>query len=819
MPRLVTFGGLVVLGEDDGPIPTIRGRNLALLALLARSGAGGMTRERLASYLWPESDQDRARHSLDQALYRLRQILGSDLFLDGGGTLLPNRGILDGDVQRFTDALASGDRRRAVDEYAGPFLDGFHLSKSGEFERWADEERMLLHRQCVQALETLARSTEAEGDARDAVRLWLRLAAAEPLSARVTRESVQALARIGDRSGALELAERHVHRLARDIGAEPDPDLLRWMEDLRTRPAPAPSNLPSPTHASAEGPSQPETLPTGPPAPRRRVAWALGAAAVLVAALLWQSGAPVDPAPAVAVHEFENRTGDENFDPLAGLASDWVSAGLSQTGLVQVIRGPGSRARSVDRVEGRIYRVGDSLRAEVQILGEDGRVRTGLEPVWSAATSPSDLLEPLRAGVLGAVASLHDPRLRDWSGSALRPPDYDAYREFAAGMELHAVPRDLTAAEARFARAGALDPDYLIPRLWQAWTLYMMQDYADADSVLGDLVPQRDGMTPLERAWHDRIEALLDGDTEESYQAAMRMVEAQPGSAWTLSLANAAIDARRPAVAVQALERTGIPVLGLQREHGWTLLTAGYHRLGEYGRELEVAEEAIRLDGLGWGTGGPGVQALAALGLVPELTSRLERIRSMPPIQAGLPQGPSTLLVAVTELRAHGHAEAADELASRFFEPATSTSGTDPASEVLRAELLYELGRFSDARRVLDELSPEADDGRRRRLRGVLAARAGDEALARQIAEALASDTRPYDFGAAAFGAARIRAALGDDEEALALLVRAFAEGAKREAVQELHVTRDFDGLRSDRRFREVLDPHGRAPAGRDPGG
>ena len=44
-------------------------RKLALLVLLASAGERGVSRERLLTYLWPESDSARARKSLAQLLY------------------------------------------------------------------------------------------------------------------------------------------------------------------------------------------------------------------------------------------------------------------------------------------------------------------------------------------------------------------------------------------------------------------------------------------------------------------------------------------------------------------------------------------------------------------------------------------------------------------------------------------------------------------------------------------------------------------------------------------------------------------------------
>src|SRR5690606_1516152 len=128
-------------------------------------------------------------------------------------------------------------------------------------------------------------------------------------------------------------------------------------------------------------------------------------------------------------------------------------------------------------------------------------------------------LEPLRQQVLGALGTLYDPRLSVWAGRAHRPPTYAAYQEFAVGVELHAVPRDLAGAAEHFRRAAELDPGYVLPRLWLAWAWIMSGEYARADSVARALEADHARMSPVDRAWHDRIVALLAGDNEASYRA------------------------------------------------------------------------------------------------------------------------------------------------------------------------------------------------------------------------------------------------------------------------------------------------------------
>jgi len=83
-------------------------RRLALLALIASGRGKGVSRDKLVSYLSPESSAESARHSLHQLLYYLRQQLGDDAFL-GSDPLRLNPAIITSDVAEFEDAIERGE--------------------------------------------------------------------------------------------------------------------------------------------------------------------------------------------------------------------------------------------------------------------------------------------------------------------------------------------------------------------------------------------------------------------------------------------------------------------------------------------------------------------------------------------------------------------------------------------------------------------------------------------------------------------------------------------------------------------------------------
>src|SRR5687768_9582980 len=140
------FGGAVLEGPS-GPLSgsTVQRRRIALFAMLAASGRGGISRDKLISHLWPERDTANARHLLSALVYETRQALGEDVISAAGEELRLGSAIRS-DVGDFGDAVREQRLDQAVSLYAGPFLDGFFMKGGAEFERWVDERRSHFHR-------------------------------------------------------------------------------------------------------------------------------------------------------------------------------------------------------------------------------------------------------------------------------------------------------------------------------------------------------------------------------------------------------------------------------------------------------------------------------------------------------------------------------------------------------------------------------------------------------------------------------------------------------------------------------------------------
>lgn len=233
--RLLTFGGLTI-HTGSGPMTgaSTRRHRLALLALVAVARNRGLGREKIAAYLWPEKDAEHARHGLNQLVYSQRRHLEDGGLFLGRKTLRLNPALITADVWEFEDALDAGDLEAAVQLYAGPFLDGFFLRDAPEFDRWVEDQRRRLQRRCGDALTRLARAATSAGDHARALVWWRQAAELDPFDTDTVRHLVQASLIVGDRATALRHVHQHADLLRTELGLEPDPHLVRLIEQVRS---------------------------------------------------------------------------------------------------------------------------------------------------------------------------------------------------------------------------------------------------------------------------------------------------------------------------------------------------------------------------------------------------------------------------------------------------------------------------------------------------------------------------------------------------------------------------------------------------------
>jgi hypothetical protein len=171
------------------------------------------------------------------------------------------------DVQLFDADLRAGRLEAAAARYVGPFLDGFRLPGTSDFERWADEERTELGHRYAGALERLARAAAGRDDPADAARWWRRRAALDPLDARTAEALMRALVANGDTAGALQHARIYEVLVAQELDVPADGSILELARRIRAGEVAPPERPTAPMAAPVVAPvAAPGAAPVAAPA-------------------------------------------------------------------------------------------------------------------------------------------------------------------------------------------------------------------------------------------------------------------------------------------------------------------------------------------------------------------------------------------------------------------------------------------------------------------------------------------------------------------------------------------------------------------------
>ncbi len=223
--------GPPTLTLDGRQVMLDRWKAVALLAYLAVEDRPHR-RDGLATLLWPELSQAKARNGLRRTLHALKQALGDD-WLDVSRETVELRRTpnLTVDVWRFRALLKpqagaaappAAALREAVALYRDDFLAEFSLRDAPTFEDWRYFTAEELRREMACAGDALLRAQREAGDLEAALQTARRRLALDPLEEGAHRSLIELYLAAGDRAAAVRQYEHCAQMLAQELGVEPD---------------------------------------------------------------------------------------------------------------------------------------------------------------------------------------------------------------------------------------------------------------------------------------------------------------------------------------------------------------------------------------------------------------------------------------------------------------------------------------------------------------------------------------------------------------------------------------------------------------------
>ena len=137
--RLRTLGRTRIRSEAGSEIELRSAKHTALFLYLNAESRRNHLRSELCEMFWT-TERSRARHSLSQALYDIRNRVGSVLATSGEGVTLDAPGAWY-DVDRLEERMSRDEIAAAVELYAGPYAVEMDDVGTDGFERWLEAER------------------------------------------------------------------------------------------------------------------------------------------------------------------------------------------------------------------------------------------------------------------------------------------------------------------------------------------------------------------------------------------------------------------------------------------------------------------------------------------------------------------------------------------------------------------------------------------------------------------------------------------------------------------------------------------------------
>ena len=737
--RLITLGGLALLDQDGRAVSSLGPRILALLTYLALA-TKPLSRDHVAELFWGDRDEDRARHSMREALSRVRQLLGPESIPQRSNSVILSASAsapLSVDALALVSASIAGDTKTVAELYTGPFLDSVHTGGARSFEEWTDAQRSTLESRFIAACAPECARLRDAGAWMECAELARRWLSAAPLDPKPALELLHALAAPGT-ADALRLATReyqHItERLAADFSLTPHSSVSAAADEMARRSFTLTQIAPSIiVPVSVADPTDGEAPPLRRRTMRHRTRWFVAssaAAAGLVALVilvshmsLGRSGATDNSSLSIMPFEVVGQTRD------AWLATETprlLDAALSRehvVSVVNVVEPARLREMLPDGDTSRVPSGADALAAARKLGARwllTGGVTVGGGYYWLDASltdvsnsrrirhvtitdTALDVVIAQTTARLVASLDMHDGGAQF---AELEPNAVSAYRSYLRALQLRGQFRTLEATAA-LDEAIATDSGFVSAVMERRYMLGAVYDTAAVDSVRAldhAYFEHRQRATDFERLYVDSYVALHTGDHVRAEALSRALLARYPRDPRAYSRAMEIlslhgrfaeeIDVAQRAIALDSAGQTadsaecGVCI-------GYRAMSEAASNMGDLPRAESAARHATSLrpeDPEAWAQLGA---VLSARGRYDEAVAAGRRAGTLAPTD------PEFAMDAIRRLIEGRRYDKADS-ALRGWQSSNDPRFTSNTAE-LRAVLLRERGQLRAATRVLDE--------------------------------------------------------------------------------------------------------------------
>ena len=231
MPQIdLQLFGYPEIRVDGRPVSLPLRKALAALVHVAEAQAP-VSRDAVATLLWPEAEEATARSRLRRLLHRMHQLLGIAIIASDRLSLGIAPGIeLRVDIRAFEQACANGDFAEAALIYRADFLGSFAVEGCPDFDDWAFYRREALRSRFIHAIERLIEAKRIGGEYGEMIVHAQRFVAFDPLSETAHHHLISGYLLVGDGTAAQRHYESYAQLLRKELGVLPGPAIVALMD-------------------------------------------------------------------------------------------------------------------------------------------------------------------------------------------------------------------------------------------------------------------------------------------------------------------------------------------------------------------------------------------------------------------------------------------------------------------------------------------------------------------------------------------------------------------------------------------------------------
>lgn len=218
----------------------------ALLSLLILNRNEPLNRDKIVSYLWPDSTEDSGRFNLRFNLWQLRSIIG----LDKNGNKLINTGrshcgininyifscdVIDIRTFEIKENVTIEELEELRKKFSGEFFEGFYFKNCDEFNENIILERSYFENKKTKILLKLVELYELEEKFDRCSEILKELINIEPYDEEIALRMLEIYEKSGKRSSAIIFYDNFKKRLITFLGIYPSEDLEKKYSELKSK--------------------------------------------------------------------------------------------------------------------------------------------------------------------------------------------------------------------------------------------------------------------------------------------------------------------------------------------------------------------------------------------------------------------------------------------------------------------------------------------------------------------------------------------------------------------------------------------------------